>query len=204
MNYICLLLTNFIVAVMKKNIYFLLIINTLCGCFTTIRLQTNQFAPSFNPVTTPNANIFIVTHSTLQTEEFMIYLKNHLKRRLEVAGIKATGFNVKYLKPADYETQLPLIQKQLVDSIQKMNPTFVLHFRSESDISIKFLTLTKIIKKWTGGVLTAQLHAPNDETKEFWQASVEIKNCHESDVITTCERLSVKIIDEWKKYKKMN
>ncbi len=187
---------------MKKNILFLWIISTLCGCFTTVRLETTQFAPPFNPVITPNANIFIVTHSTLETEEFMIYLKNHLKRRLEAAGIKATGFNVKYLKPADYEIQAPLLQKQLVDSIQKMNPNFVLHFRSKSDIKMTFVTLTKIVRKWTGGVITAQLHAPNDETKDFWRASVEIKNCHESDVITACERLSVKIIDEWNKYKK--
>jgi hypothetical protein len=189
---------------MKKNIYFLLIISTLCGCFTTVRLKTTQFAPPFNPVTTPNANIFIVTHSSLQTEEFMIYLKNHLKRRLEEAGIKATGFNVRDLKSADYEAQSVLIQKQLTDSIQKMKPNFVLHFRSESDRGIRFITLTKIVRKWTGGTITAQLHAPNDETKDYWRASVEIKNCHNSDVITTCERLSVKIIEEWKKYKKLN
>jgi hypothetical protein len=186
---------------MKKNIYFLLVISTLCGCFTKVRLNTTQFAPPFNPVNTPNANIFIVTHSTLQTEEFMIYLKNHLKRRLEEAGIKATSFNVRALKPADYEIQTPLIQKQLTDSIQKMNPNFVLHFRSESDRQMTFVTLTKIVRKWTGGIITAQLHAPNDEAKDYWRASVEIKNCHNSDVITTCERLSVKIIEEWKKYK---
>lgn len=187
---------------MKKYICLLLIINTLCGCYTTIHLKTNQFAAPFNPVTTPNANIFIVTHSTLQTEEFMIYLKNHLKLKLESSGMKATGFNIRYLKPADYEMQTSLIQKQLSDSIQKISPNFVLHFRSESDRIMKFLTLTKIVKKWTGGVITAQLHAPNDETKDFWNASVEIKNCHESDVITTCDRLSAKIIDEWNKYKK--
>jgi hypothetical protein len=186
---------------MKKNIYFLLIISTLCGCFTTVRLKTNQFAPPFNPVNTPNANIFIVTHSTLETEEFMIYLKNHLKRRLEAAGIKATGFNVKALKSTDYDVQAPLIQKQLVDSIQKMNPNFVLHFRSELEWTFTSYTFTEKSVKWRGGVLTAQLHAPNDETKDFWRASVEIKNCYESDVITTCERLSVKIIDEWNKYK---
>jgi hypothetical protein len=83
---------------MKLNPGFLLLFTlTLQACLSVkIFPETQKVETNFN---LKNKKILIVTHDTEISQEYLIYLKNHLRRTLEKNKIVAHSLNIRYKTP---------------------------------------------------------------------------------------------------------
>ncbi len=77
----------------SKNLFFLLLV---CVFFTSC-LSISVFPKNDKRVYVKDKKFLIVTHDTELTQEYIIYVKNHLRLLLSQRGIEAHSVNVRYV-----------------------------------------------------------------------------------------------------------